>query len=206
MPNRGRGDGGPPHTSGRRVGMIRAEVARHRPRTWPAGGRPRPHTTRSLCPSPPASSWLVPGGLDINERPGCVDPFGTADCLFEFAAPAEASDPGRGSGAGLAVQSQRAGSCWRPSATQKLERLRPRPDHGINYRERELVPAVRGHGGQGTAVVGGRRWREHRLPRSRGRAITVGNAGWEIAGSTLAALTRATSRSPASTWARWAPP
>jgi NADPH2:quinone reductase len=151
-----------------------------------------PHGSHAELVSVPAtSSWLVPDGLDI-ALAACVPiPFGTADdCLFEFGrlqAGESVLIQGGAGGVGLAAiqLAKRAGATVLATASSdnKLERLRAFGlDHGINYRERELIPAVReATEGRGVNLVvdpvGTTLADSIACLAYRGRAITVGNAG-----------------------------
>lgn len=136
-------------------------------------------------------SWLVPEGLDIKEAACVPIAFGTADdCLFEFGhltAGETVLVQGGAGGVGLAaVQlAKRAGAkvLATASSDEKLERLRQYGlDHGINYRDRDLVPAVReATGARGVDLVvdpvGTTLEQSLACLAYRGRAITVGNMG-----------------------------
>jgi NADPH2:quinone reductase len=140
---------------------------------------------------PATSSWLVPDGMDIHVAACVPIAFGTADdCLFEFGhlQPGETVlIQGGAGGVGLAAiqLAKRAGAIVLATASSdaKLDRLRDYGlDHGINYRDRDLVPAVREFtDGNGVNLVVDPVGTT--LPDSiaalayRGRAITVGNAG-----------------------------
>ncbi len=136
-------------------------------------------------------SWLVPDGMDIREAACIPIPFGTADdCLFEFGhlQPGETVlIQGGGGGVGLAAiqLAKRAGATVLATASsdEKLRRLREfGMDRGINYRERELVPAVQeATGGRGVDLVvdpvGTTLQDSLACLAYRGRCITVGNMG-----------------------------
>ncbi|MGD9894991.1 MAG: zinc-binding alcohol dehydrogenase family protein [Dehalococcoidia bacterium] len=151
-----------------------------------------PHGSHAERISVPAgSSWLVPDGMDIRDAACIPIAFGTADdCLFEFghlAAGETVLIQGGAGGVGLAAiqLAKRAGATVLATASsdEKLARLREFGlDHGINYRERDFVPAVREvTDGRGVDLVVDPVGTT--LPESiaclayRGRAITVGNAG-----------------------------
>jgi NADPH2:quinone reductase len=136
-------------------------------------------------------SWLVPEGMDIREAACIPIPFGTADdCLFEFGhlKPGESVlIQGGGGGVGLAAiqLAKRAGATVLATASseEKLQRLRGLGvDTAINYRERELVPALReATGGRGVDLVvdpvGTTLQDSLACLAYRGRCITVGNMG-----------------------------
>jgi NADPH2:quinone reductase len=140
---------------------------------------------------PATSSWLVPDGMDILVAACVPIAFGTADdCLFEFGhlEPGETVlIQGGAGGVGLAAiqLAKRAGATVIATASsdEKLARLRDFGlDHGINYRERDLVPAVRevteGRGVNLVVDPVGTTLAESIASLAyRGRAITVGNAG-----------------------------
>lgn len=151
-----------------------------------------PHGSHASLVSVPArAAWHVPDGLDIRLAACVPVPFGTADdCLFEFGrlqAGETVLIQGAGGGVGLAaVQlAKRAGATvlGTASSAEKLERLRAfGVDHGINYRERDLVEAVReATGGHGADLVvdpvGTTLTASIACLAYRGRAVTVGNAG-----------------------------
>ena len=138
------------------------------------------------------ATWRVPDGADLLAAACVPIPFGTADdCLFEFGALERGQtalvQAGAG-GVGLAcIQlAKRAGATVLATASsdQKLDRLKDFGlDHGINYRERDLVEAVRElTGGRGADLVvdsvGGRTLEKSvDAAAYRGRVITVGRAG-----------------------------
>lgn len=136
-------------------------------------------------------SWLVPNRMDI-KLAACVPiPFGTADdCLFEFGRLREGETvlvQGGAGGVGLAAiqLAKRAGATVIATASSddKLARLREFGlDHGINYRERDLVAAVRQiTGGRGVDLVvdpvGATLSQSLACLAYRGRVSYVGNAG-----------------------------
>jgi NADPH2:quinone reductase len=140
---------------------------------------------------PATSAWLIPDGMDIEEAACIPIPFGTADdCLFEFGRLTEGESvliQGGAGGVGLAaVQlAKRAGATVLATAStsDKLERLRDYGlDHGINYREEDLVAAVKrltDNRGVDLVVdpVGGEVLAQSlQCIGYRGRVITVGNA------------------------------
>jgi len=146
----------------------------------------------SMVSVPASATWPVPEGLDL-EPAACVPiPFATADdCLFEFghlkAGEAVLIQAGAG-GVGLAAiqLAKRAGATVLATASsdEKLERLKEFGlDHGVNYRTRDFVAAVREiTGGRGVDLVvdsvGGRTLQGSlECLAYRGRAITVGSAG-----------------------------
>lgn len=136
-------------------------------------------------------SWLVPDGMDIRAAACVPIPFGTADdCLFEFGRlqPGESVlVQGGGGGVGLAViqLAKRAGATVFATAStdEKLERLTAfGMDHGINYRERDLVAELMElTNGQGVNLVvdpvGTTLQQSLACLAYRGRAVTVGNMG-----------------------------
>jgi NADPH:quinone reductase len=137
-----------------------------------------------------AQTWLVPEGLSL-EHAACVPvAWGTAhDCLFEFGrlqAGESVLVQAGGSGVGIAcVQlAKRAGARVLATAgsKQKVERLRKiGVDHGIDYREVDLVATVREltqNRGVNLVVdpVGDTLQRSLECLAYRGRAISVGNS------------------------------
>lgn len=101
---------------------------------------------------PAAFCWAVPDGLDIVEASAVPIPFGTADdCLFEFGRLHEGETVLVQAGAGgvglAAIQlAKRAGATVLATASSddRLDRLAAYGlDHGINYRDDDLVAAVR---------------------------------------------------------------
>ena len=145
----------------------------------------------SVASVPARSAWPVPAGMDIREAACVPIAFGTADdCLFEFGrlqAGETVLIQGGGGGVGLAaVQlAARAGATVLATASsdEKLERLTPfGMTHGINYRDRDPVQAVRAiTDGRGVDLVvdpvGTTLEASLACLAYRGRAITVGNAG-----------------------------
>ena len=145
----------------------------------------------SVVSVPARAAWPVPVGMDIREAACVPIPFGTADdCLFEFGrlqAGETVLIQGGGGGVGLAaVQlAARAGATVIATASsdEKLARLTPfGVAHGINYRDRDPVQAVREiTGGRGVDLVvdpvGTTLQGSLASLAYRGRAITVGNAG-----------------------------
>lgn len=138
--------------------------------------------------------WLVPEGADLRAIACTPIPFGTADdCLFEFGrlAPGETVlVQGGGGGVGLAAiqLAKRAGATVMATASsaEKLARLRPfGVDHGINYRDDDLVREVkRVTGGRGADVIvdpiGGSTLQQSIAALAyRGRIAWVGRAGRE---------------------------
>ncbi|HEY7294989.1 MAG TPA: zinc-binding dehydrogenase, partial [Dehalococcoidia bacterium] len=136
-------------------------------------------------------SWLVPDGMDIRVAACIPIPFGTADdCLFEFGhlqAGESVLIQGGGGGVGLAAiqLAKRVGATVLATASSdaKLARLHEfGMDTGINYRERDLVPAVQeATGGRGVDLVvdpvGTTLQDSLTCLAYRGRCITVGNMG-----------------------------
>lgn len=95
-----------------------------------------------------ATAWPVPDGLDIREAAAIPVPFGTAhDCLFEFGHLKRGETVLIQAGAGAvglaAIQiAKREGATVIATASsqEKLDRLKEFGlDHGINYREQDLV-------------------------------------------------------------------
>jgi NADPH2:quinone reductase len=151
-----------------------------------------PHGSHASVVSVPArAAWHVPAGLDIRVAACVPIPFGTADdCLFEFGHLQKGETvliQGGAGGVGLAAiqLAKRAGATVLATASSdaKLERLRDYGlDHGINYRERDLVPAVQqATDGRGVDLavdsVGTTLTQSLACMAYRGRAIVVGNAG-----------------------------
>ncbi|MGH2588644.1 MAG: quinone oxidoreductase family protein [Dehalococcoidia bacterium] len=151
-----------------------------------------PHGSHAARVSVPVrSSWVVPEGLDIREAACVPIAFGTADdCLFEFGhlrAGETVLIQGGAGGVGLAAiqlaKRARATVLATASSDDKLERLREFGlDHGINYREQDLVPAMRKlTDGRGVDLVvdpvGTTLGDSLACLTYRGRAILVGNAG-----------------------------
>ena len=98
-----------------------------------------------------ATAWPVPDGLDIREAAAIPVPFGTAhDCLFEFGHLKRGETVLIQAGAGAvglaAIQlAKREGATViaTASSAEKLDRLKEFGlDHGINYREQDLVAEV----------------------------------------------------------------
>jgi NADPH2:quinone reductase len=151
------------------------------------------HAERVAVPA--AFTWPVPDGLAIEEAACVPVPFGTADdCLFEFgrlrAGETVLIQAGAG-GVGLAAiqLARRAGARVIATAGSeaKLARLRDEfgLDHGVNYRERSFVDAVREiTGGKGCDLVvdsvgGAVLQGSLECLGYRGRCITVGDASRE---------------------------
>ncbi len=143
---------------------------------------------------PARACWVVPDGADVRAIATVPIPFGTADdCLFEFGrlrAGETVLVQGGGGGVGLAAiqLAKRAGATVLATASSgdKLERLRQYGmDHGINYREQDLVREVkRLTGGRGADVIvdpiGGTTLQQSILALAyRGRVSMVGRAGRE---------------------------
>ena len=139
-----------------------------------------------------AQTWLVPDGLDIEAAAAVPVAWGTAhDCLFEFGRLQKGETVLIQAGAGgvglAAIQlAKRAGATVLATASSddKLGRLKQFGlDHGINYRERDFVAAVRElTSGRGVDLavdsVGGRVLQGSlECLAYRGRAVSVGNAG-----------------------------
>jgi NADPH2:quinone reductase len=145
-----------------------------------------------LVAVPVATTWVLPDGVDI-KRGACVPiPVGTADdCLFEFGHLKKGESALIHAGAGgvgmAAIQlAKRAGATVLATASSdtKLARLKALGlDHGINYREKDFVAAVREiTGGHGADVVvdsiGGRTLQgSFEAAAYRGRIVYVGSAG-----------------------------
>ncbi|NIJ40991.1 NADPH2:quinone reductase [Parvibaculum indicum] len=98
-----------------------------------------------------ATAWPVPDGLDIRQAAAIPVPFGTAhDCLFEFGHLKRGETVLIQAGAGAvglaAIQiAKREGATVIATASsqEKLDRLKEFGlDHGINYREQDLVAEV----------------------------------------------------------------
>jgi NADPH2:quinone reductase len=138
--------------------------------------------------------WVVPEGADLRAVACAPIPFGTADdCLFEFGrlrAGETVLVQGGGGGVGLAAiqLAKRAGATVLATASsaEKLERLRRfGVDHGINYRDDDLVREVkRVTGGRGADVIvdpiGGTTLQQSIAALAyRGRIAWVGGAGRE---------------------------
>lgn len=143
---------------------------------------------------PPATTWVVPDGMRIEDAASVPVAWGTAhDCLFEFGRlqPGETVlvQAGAGGVGVAAIQlAKRAGATVLSTASsdERLSRLKEYGlDHGINYRERNFVEAVRElTGGRGVNLVvdsvgGSTLQGSMECLGYRGRAITVGNAGRE---------------------------
>jgi NADPH2:quinone reductase len=151
------------------------------------------HAERVAVPA--GFTWPIPDGADL-EAAACVPiPFGTADdCLFEFGrlqAGETVLIQAGASGVGLAAiqLAKRAGATVVATAGSdaKLARLRDELglDHGVNYRERDFVAAVREiTGGRGCELVvdsvgGATLQKSLECLGYRGRCITVGDASRE---------------------------
>lgn len=144
---------------------------------------------------PAGFTWQLPDGADLDTAACVPIPFGTADdCLFEFGHLASGETvliQAGASGVGLAAiqLARRAGASVIATAgsDEKLARLRDELglDHGVNYRERDFVAAVREiTGGRGCDLVvdsvGGRTLQGSlECLAYRGRCITVGDASRE---------------------------
>jgi NADPH2:quinone reductase len=147
--------------------------------------------------------WLVPEGADLRAIACVPIPFGTADdCLFEYArlrAGETVLVQGGGGGVGLAAiqLANRAGATVIATASSgdKLERLRQfGMDHGVNYREADLVrEAKRLTNGRGADVIvdpiGGTTLQQSIAALAyRGRIAWVGRAGRELVKHDLSTL------------------
>jgi NADPH2:quinone reductase len=139
--------------------------------------------------------WVVPNGGDLRAVACTPIPFGTADdCLFEHGRLRSGETvlvQGGGGGVGLAAiqLAKRAGATVLATASsaEKLERLRAfGVDHGINYRDDDLVREVkRVTNGRGADVivdpVGGTTLQQSIAALAyRGRIAFVGRAGREL--------------------------
>jgi NADPH2:quinone reductase len=138
--------------------------------------------------------WVAPPGADLRAIACVPIPFGTADdCLFEFGrlkAGETVLVQGGGGGVGLAAiqLAKRAGATVLATASSaaKLERLRAfGVDHGINYRDDDLVREVKRitHGRGADVIVdpiGGTTLQQSIAALAyRGRIAWVGRAGRE---------------------------
>src|SRR5690606_21980056 len=148
------------------------------------------HAERVAVPA--LFTWPIPDGADLEAAATVPIPFGTADdCLFEFGrlrAGETVLIQAGASGVGLAAiqLAKRAGATVIATAGSdaKLARLRDELglDHGVNYRERDFVAAVRETtGGRGCdlvvgAVGGATLQKSLECLAYRGRCITVGDA------------------------------
>lgn len=152
---------------------------------------------------PARNCWVVPEGADLRSVACIPIPFGTADdCLFEHArlrAGETVLVQGGGGGVGLAAiqLAKRAGATVLATASseEKLERLRPfGVDHGINYRDQDLVAEVRrvtkGHGADVIVdPIGGTTLQQSIAALAyRGRIAWVGRAGRELVKHDVGAL------------------
>jgi NADPH2:quinone reductase len=151
------------------------------------------HAERVAVPA--RFTWPVPAGASLEEAACVPIPFGTADdCLFEFgrlrAGETVLIQAGAGGVGIAAIQlAKRAGATVIATAGSeaKLARLRGEfgLDHGVNYRERDFVAAVRElTGGRGCDLVvdsvgGAVLQGSLECLGYRGRAITVGDASRE---------------------------
>ncbi|HEU4427152.1 MAG TPA: zinc-binding alcohol dehydrogenase family protein [Myxococcota bacterium] len=139
--------------------------------------------------------WVVPASADLRAIACTPIPFGTADdCLFEFGrlrAGETVLVQGGGGGVGLAAiqLAKRAGATVLATASsgEKLERLRAYGmDHGINYRDDDLVRETRRlTNGRGADVIvdpiGGTTLQQSLAALAyRGRIAWVGRAGREL--------------------------
>ena len=147
-----------------------------------------------LRPVPARNCWLVPDGMDIKLAAAIPVPFGTADdCLFEYGHLKKGETVLVQAGAGAvglaAIQlAKRAGATVIATAgsAEKLERLKEfGVDHGINYREQDLVAEVKKFtDNRGVDVVvdpvGGSTLQKSILCLAyKGRVSSVGRAGRE---------------------------
>jgi NADPH2:quinone reductase len=147
--------------------------------------------------------WVVPSSADLRSVACTPIPFGTADdCLFEFGrlrAGETVLVQGGGGGVGLAAiqLAKRAGATVLATASSadKLDRLRAfGVDHGINYRDDDLVREVkRITSGRGADVIvdpiGGTTLQQSIAALAyRGRIAWVGRAGRELVQHDLSTL------------------
>lgn len=143
---------------------------------------------------PARNCWLVPEGMDIKQAAAIPVPFGTADdCLFEYGDLKEGETVLVQAGAGAvglaAIQlAKRAGAAViaTASSAEKLERLKALGmDHGVNYRDQDLVAEVKkltDNKGVNLVVdpVGGSTLQKSILCLAyKGRVSSVGMAGRE---------------------------
>ncbi len=143
---------------------------------------------------PARNCWLVPEGMDIKQAAAIPVPFGTADdCLFEYGDLKEGETVLVQAGAGAvglaAIQlAKRAGATViaTASSAEKLERLKALGmDHGVNYRDQDLVAEVKkltDNKGVNLVVdpVGGSTLQKSILCLAyKGRVSSVGMAGRE---------------------------
>jgi NADPH2:quinone reductase len=144
---------------------------------------------------PARNCWVVPAAADLRAIACTPIPFGTADdCLFEFGrlrAGETVLVQGGGGGVGLAAiqLAKRAGATVLATASsgEKLERLRAYGvDHGINYRDDDLVRETRRlTNGRGADLIvdpiGGTTLQQSLAALAyRGRIAWVGRAGREL--------------------------
>lgn len=156
-----------------------------------------------LVSVPATSTYLVPDDMDIRLAAGVPIEFGTAaDCLFEFGrllAGETVLVQAAGGGVGLAaIQLASAAGAkviGTASSAEKLDRLKAFGlDHGINYREQDLVAEVmRITNGRGADLVvdsvGGKTLEASVAALAyRGRLSWVGNAGREEASPDISAI------------------
>lgn len=142
-----------------------------------------------------ATAWPIPDGLDIREAAAIPVPFGTAhDCLFEFGHLKRGETVLIQAGAGAvglaAIQiAKREGATVIATASsqEKLDRLKEFGlDHGINYREQDLVAEVmkltdnRGVDLVVDPVGGSTLQKSIDVLGYRGRISMVGRAGREL--------------------------
>lgn len=140
------------------------------------------------------TAWAVPDNMDIRTAAAIPVPFGTAhDCLFEFGRLQKGETVLVQAGAGAvglaAIQlAKRAGATViaTASSNDRLEKLREYGmDHGINYRDQDLVAEVKrltDNRGVNLVVdpVGGSTLQKSVLSLGyRGRISMVGQAGRE---------------------------
>lgn len=148
----------------------------------------------AMASVPAGSTYVLPGGLSLEEAAAVPIEFGTAaDCLFEFGHLQSGETvlvQAGGGGVGLAAiqLAKRAGATVLATASsaEKLARLQPfGMDHGINYRTGDFVAEVLElTGGRGVDLVvdsvGGTTLEGSIASLAyRGRVSWVGNAGRE---------------------------
>ena len=144
---------------------------------------------------PARNAWVIPDGFDIQKAAAIPVPFGTAhDCLFEFGRMklgeivlVQAGASGVGVAAiQLAKQGGASMVLATASSDERLERLKALGlDHGINYKDKDVVTEVRrltDNKGADVVVdsVGGPTLQGSILSLAyRGRVSMVGQAGRE---------------------------
>lgn len=184
-----------PHVVGYQAAGIVREVGERVTRFSPGDAvvATMPHGSHaSVCSVPEQAAYKVPADMDLKQAAVVPIAFGTADdCLFEFGhlrAGETVLVQAAAGGVGLAaVQlAKRAGATvlGTASSNEKLDRLKSFGlDHGINYREDDLVEkAMHLTDGRGPNLVvdsvGGRTLEASVAALAyRGRISWVGNAG-----------------------------